>query len=126
MPKNKRIIIVEDQPVVALDLLCFFKNNGYTNVSSFFSGKDAMKYINFEKPDLALLDIRLQDGISGIDIAEELEKLDVPFIFISAFSDSGNYQKALNLNPAHIFYKPVDYNALLNTVESVLNTIKAN
>lgn len=126
MYKNKRIIIVEDEPIVALDFEYLFINNGYKNISSFYSGKEAIENINLQKPDLALLDIRLEDEISGLDIAIELQKLNIPFIFISAFSDQNNYTRALSLSPAHLFYKPVNSNALMSTVESILNKVKVN
>jgi DNA-binding response OmpR family regulator len=126
MPNNKKIIIVEDQPIVAMDFIYFLKNNGYTNVSTFYSGKDAIENITLEKPDLALLDIMLDDNVTGLDVAAELKKLNVPFIFISAFSDNNSYLKALSLCPIQIFYKPVDQYSLLNSVESIFNTIKAN
>jgi DNA-binding NtrC family response regulator len=119
--KNKKIIIVEDQPIVALDFMNLFQVNGYMNISSFFSGKDAIENIKLEKPDLALLDIRLKDDISGLDIASLLNNLNVPFIFISAFSDNNNYQKALKLKPAHIFTKPVNQSSLLKSVEAILS-----
>jgi YesN/AraC family two-component response regulator len=126
MYKNKRIIIVEDEPIVALDFEYLFINNGYKNISSFYSGKEAIENINLQKPDLALLDIRLEDEISGLDIAIELQKLNIPFIFISAFSDQNNYTRALSLNPSHLFYKPVNSKALMSTVESILNKVKVN
>ena len=126
MYKYKRIIIVEDEPIVALDFEYLFINNGYKNISSFYSGKEAIENINLQKPDLALLDIRLEDEISGLDIAIELQKLNIPFIFISAFSDQNNYTRALSLSPAHLFYKPVNSKALMSTVESILNKVKVN
>ncbi len=116
---DKKVIIVEDEPIIALDFQFFLINKGYTNTTIFYSGGKAIKNINQEKPDLALLDIRLQDSISGLDVAEVLKGLNVPFIFISAFSDKDNYQKAVYLNPVHIFYKPVDKAVLLNAVENI-------
>ena len=118
---NKRIIIIEDQILIALDLEFLFRNNGYKDVSSFSSGKKAIENIKTKKPDLALLDIRLQDDVSGITVAESLKELDVPFIFVSAFSDHNNYVKAVKLNPAKIFYKPFDPKDLLNAAEEILN-----
>jgi YesN/AraC family two-component response regulator len=126
MYKYKRIIIVEDEPIVALDFEYLFINNGYKNISSFYSGKEAIEDISLQKPDLALLDIRLEDEISGLDVAIELQKFNIPFIFISAFSDQNNYTRALSLDPAHLFYKPVNSKALMSTVESILNKVKVN
>jgi len=122
--KNKRIVILEDQSIVALDIELLFTNNGFTNISSFSSGKEAIENINLIKPDLALLDIKLKGEVTGLDVAEVLKKLNVEFIFVSAFSDQNNYLKALNLNPAQIIYKPFKVQDLLKTVETVLNKKK--
>ncbi len=122
--KNKRIVILEDQSIVALDIELLFTNNGFTNISSFSSGKKAIENINLIKPDLALLDIKLKGEVTGLDVAEVLKKLNVEFIFVSAFSDQNNYLKALNLNPAQIIYKPFKVQDLLKTVETVLNKKK--
>jgi len=122
--KNKRIVILEDQSIVALDIELLFTNNGFTNISSFSSGKKAIENINLIKPDLALLDIKLKGEVTGLDVAEVLKKLNVEFIFVSAFSDQNNYLKALNLNPAQIIYKPFKLQDLLKTVETVLNKKK--
>lgn len=124
MYKSKRIIIVEDEPIVALDFEQLLLNHGYKNISSFYSGREAIEDINLHKPDLALLDVRLEDDVSGLDVAIELQKNNIPFIFISAFSDKNNYIRALSLNPSHLFYKPVSSSALLSTVESILNRVK--
>jgi two-component SAPR family response regulator len=118
--KNKRIVIVEDQPIVALDFQTFLKINGYNNVHFFISGKEAMEGIKNTPPDLAILDIKLKDTVTGLDIAEYLKNLKIKFIFVSAFSNKENYKKAVDLNPAKILFKPINHNALLNSINEVL------
>jgi DNA-binding response OmpR family regulator len=117
---NKKILIVEDQPIVALHYSMFFNSEGYDCIS-FSSGKKTLDYLENEKPDLALLDIRLEDKVSGIEVGEFLKQLNVPLIFISAFSDQENYDKALMLQPVRIFIKPVDVDELNIVVGRILS-----
>ncbi|MGA9295248.1 MAG: response regulator [Ignavibacteriaceae bacterium] len=66
---------------------------------------------------MALLDIKLADGISGLEVAKELKKEDVPFIFISGFSDKKNKQLAQDLDPIGIIEKPFDESTLQNMIK---------
>jgi DNA-binding NtrC family response regulator len=116
---GKKILIVEDEPIVALDYRLFLERRGYRIITS-FTGRDVLDNLNIYKPDLALLDIRLQDNISGIDIGKVLKEIGIPFIYISAFSDPNNLRKALELNPVHIFKKPVSVLAVYKAVEKIL------
>jgi DNA-binding response OmpR family regulator len=59
-------LIVEDEPIVALDYRLFLEQRGY-NINTAFTGRDVLDNLNIYKPDLALLDIRLKDNISGIE-----------------------------------------------------------
>lgn len=118
---DKRIIIVEDQPIVALDFQTFLQNNGFTNSIFFAAGSKALENIDEVTPDLAILDVKLKDQVTGINIAEKLHKLGVPYIFVSAFSNQENYKKVIALNPARIFHKPVDHKSLLNAVNEIFS-----
>lgn len=119
--KNKRIIIVEDQPIVALDFQTYLNANNYKNVTYFISGKEALNNIKKIRPDLVLLDIKLKDNVSGLDIAEYLNEVNIPFIFVSAFSNPENYRKALNLTPAKILHKPIEHKSLLEAIDEILH-----
>ena len=120
MQKRKKIVIAEDQKIVALDLELSLKRNGYREIVSFCSGKKAIEYIDLQKPDLVLLDIRLQDEVTGLDIAEKLNRLNIPFIFVSAFSNPDNYRKAFSLKAVKVFRKPYILRDLINTVDDIL------
>ena len=120
MQKKKKIVIAEDQKIVALDLELSLKRNGYREIVSFCSGKKVIEDIDLQKPDLVLLDIRLQDEVTGLDIAEKLNRLNIPFIFVSAFSNPDNYRKALSLKAVKVFRKPYILRDLINTVDDIL------
>jgi DNA-binding response OmpR family regulator len=118
------IMVVEDKAIVALDIMRFLVRKGFKNTKYYLNGTDALNAIKNHKPDIALLDIILTDDISGIDIAKELKKLSVPFIFISALSNPDHRYEAVKLNPEAIFSKPVNLNDVLTVVSSIISKNK--
>ena len=99
-------LIVEDQVITALDLKQTLKDYGYSNVTIINKGKNAIDFIENEPLSVALLDIKLADEVSGIDVAKKLKQKRIPFIFISAFSNPENFRLAKELKPAGILKKP--------------------
>lgn len=121
---NQKIIVVEDKAIIALDIKTYLSKNGYKNTSFFLNGDEAIKSLNKNKPDLALIDIVLHSKTNGIDIARELKKLSVPFIFVSAFSNPHQYEQAIGLKPAAIFLKPINLVEILSAIEVILRNNK--
>ncbi len=117
---DKNIIIVEDKAIIALDIKTYLTRNGYSNTLFFLSGDKAMEYINKNKPDLALIDVILHSDIDGIELAKELKKKSVPFIFVSAFSNPHQYEEAISLNPAAVFIKPISHREILFKIKQIL------
>ena len=99
-------LIVEDQVITALDLKQTLKDYGYSNVTIINKGKNAIDFIENESLSVALLDIKLADEVSGIEVAKKLKQKRIPFIFISAFSNPENFKLAKELKPAGILKKP--------------------
>ena len=124
--QSSKILVVEDKAIIALDIMRFLKSKGYKNTRYFLNGEDALKAIREERPDLAILDVILHGEISGIHIAEELKKLSIPFIFVSALSNPVHQMAVVNLKPAAIFLKPVNLNEVLSAVQKVLTVEKVN
>src|SRR5512147_2570738 len=108
-----KIMVVEDKAIIALDIMRFLISKGYKNTTYYLNGSDALKAIKVNKPDLALLDVILTDNVSGIEIAKELKRLSVPFIFISALSNPHHQKAVVRLRPEAIFLKPVNMNEVL-------------
>ncbi len=113
------ILIVEDQLITALELKTILKRNGFPVSQVFTRGGEAIQFLHSEKPLFALLDIKLADDVSGIEIGKRLKAKNIPFIFISAFSDPENLRRAEELNPAGILTKPLDEMSL----EQLINEI---
>lgn len=69
---TSRILIVEDESIVALDIQARLKHLGYQVVGIADSGEEAIKLAGTEKPDLALMDIRLNGYMDGVETAQHL------------------------------------------------------
>ncbi len=120
-----KIMVVEDKAIIALDIMRFLVSNGFKNTSYYLNGEAALRAIKTDKPDLAVLDVILHGKVNGIEIAEELNRLSIPFIFVSALSNPAHREAAIKLNPRAIFIKPVNLNDVLAVVRSTLIPGKA-
>lgn len=114
MPLESRILLVEDQMLIAMDVEAMLNERGYATVITTNSADDALRLVKAQKPDLAILDVNLGSGTS-IGIAEELVRLRVPFIFATGYGDGGMVPEALREVP--IVKKPYDISAVLAALE---------
>ena len=110
-------LIVEDQIIPAMDLKSTLNKCGFSNSIIVNSGKKAIRLIEEESISFATLDINLADKISGFEIGKKLIKKNIPFVFISSFSNPDNLILAKELNPMGIFEKPFDRDELILMIQ---------
>jgi len=117
-----RILIVEDEAIVAEDLELAVTNIGYEVVGRAVSADAAVdKAVNL-KPDLVLMDIVLRGEKNGIDASREIkEKVDIPVIFLTAYSDVELIDKAKSTEPYAYLVKPFQERQLLASIETALH-----
>ena len=83
-----RVLIIEDEPIIALDLENLVTELGHEVVATAATAADAVKQARLKKPGLVLADINLGEGGSGIDAVNEiLASFDIPVIFITAYPE---------------------------------------
>jgi PAS domain S-box-containing protein len=115
---NKKILIVEDEPIIALELSERLQQYGYNIVGIASNGVDAQKKFKSNNADLILLDISLKGDINGIDFATIIRKTsDIPIIYITAFSDEPTLAKAKLTQPSGFLLKPFNQRELETTIE---------
>jgi len=121
------ILVVEDEYVLYENFRNFLSSEGYKVMDYCPSVADALKQIKVMRPDLVLLDIKLQGPMTGIDLAHKLKKeYKIPFIFITEFSDRHVFRKALATSPELYLVKskPVlDKETLLLNVATILKKL---
>lgn len=106
----KRIHIVEDQMIIAMDLQFMLEDLGYvvSNLSS--SYKETFEKIEEDRPDLLILDIILKTEKTGIDIAHQLNlNHKIPFVFLTSHADLLTVEAAQATNPKGYLVKPFNH-----------------
>lgn len=109
---KRHIFIVEDEAVNAL-LLKSILQKDHIILGIAANGTDAIREINEKKPDFIIMDIRLEGGLTGIDVIKELQKTSVvEHIYCTAYADEQILEDAGKTGPLKIIVKPVNINDL--------------
>jgi signal transduction histidine kinase len=107
MSISKRLLIVEDERIVALDLRRRLEKLGHIVVGSVANSDDAIKFANEYLPDLILMDIRIEGDIDGIETAAFIrDSIHIPHIFLTAHSDQATIDRAKKTDPDGYILKP--------------------
>ncbi len=116
-----KILIVEDEPIIAEDLAMMLKNSGYQIAGIANTGTHGLDMLHTRNPDLVLLDIALDPSTSGFDIARIInEKYKIPFIFITSYSDTDTLRIAREVKPGGFIVKPFKKNDIIANIEMTL------
>ncbi len=119
----KRIILVEDDFIIALLLEKQIQRMGYEVAEKIDNGEAAVTTIRDEDPDLVLMDIKLVGEMDGIEAMNEIRKFsDLPVIYLTGNADENTKQRALETNPEGYLIKPVDMELLKNNIRRILNS----
>jgi CheY-like chemotaxis protein len=106
--RSLRVLIVEDEFFISLDMQNLVQGLGHTVVGIAVSAADAVRIAQSERPDVALVDIRLMGPRDGIDAAEEiLHRFGVPSLFVTANTDPHTRGRAQAVQPLGFLEKPV-------------------
>lgn len=113
-----RIIIVEDEPVMRMDMKCLIEDTGHEVVGVGKDGFDAINLCKEKKPDLVIMDINMPvlDGISAAKIIYR-DKLSKAVVMLTAYSDTEHIQGAKDAGVFGYLVKPVDTNNLVAALE---------
>lgn len=118
MPK---ILIVEDESIVGLDIQKRLKRMGYEALEVLSTGQKAIEYVQRELPDLILMDIQIQGNIDGVETANQIRKrFDVPIVYLTAFSDETTMQRAKATEAFAYVLKPFKDRELYSSIEFAL------
>ena len=120
MPETK-ILVVEDEEIVAFDLETSLKALGYNVIAVVGSGEEAVQEATTSKPDLVLMDIQLKGRMDGIEASESIVKhFNIPVVYLTAHADAATLQRAKLTTPFGYLVKPFEESALQTTVEIAL------
>jgi len=122
---SARIMIIEDEVLIAEDLSDIIQSLGYEVVAVCYHPEEAVAAYRKHLPDLVLLDINLQDDIDGIDLASKLSSI-VPahVLYISSYTDTATLARAKITQPLGYIAKPFEEKDIYVGVEIALNNIQ--
>jgi CheY-like chemotaxis protein len=117
-----RILIVEDERLIATDLQRRLTRLGYTVVAQAASGMEAVQKVLTLHPDVVLMDIRLQGDMDGIEAAQQIHaSTAIPVVFMTAYVDEDTQQRIRATSPWSCLYKPFATNQVQSVLEHVLS-----
>jgi two-component system, response regulator PdtaR len=118
-----RILVVDDDRLVLATVVHGLAQAGYEVIDA-DNGDDAILLAREHRPELALLDIRME-GKTGFDVAEYLRDVaHVPFMFLSAFADAPTRAKVEALGALAYLVKPLDVGTIVPTVDGVIERLR--
>lgn len=119
---SAKIIVVEDEPIIAADLQIILQRLGYNVLEAFDNAEEALPFIIEKQPELVLLDIALSGNMDGLALAELLKlRTSVSFIFITSYTDKDTLEKVQRLEPAAFIVKPFQEKNLAVNIELALS-----
>ncbi|HEY5809427.1 MAG TPA: response regulator [Povalibacter sp.] len=121
-PVTPRILIVEDERIIAMDLAGTLTELGYSIAGMTTRGEDAIEQARRLSPHLILMDVRLAGKIDGIQAARSIRlESDVPVIYLTAHSDNETLQRAVESTASGYLVKPFKAPELRCVIEIALH-----
>ena len=119
--RKTKILVVEDESIVARDIRNMLVGLGYEVTGVVASAKAAVQKAQETMPDIVLMDVMLQGKITGVEAAEQIyTKFSIPVVYLTAYADSTTVQQAKKTEPFGYIIKPFEERELQTTIEIAL------
>jgi CheY-like chemotaxis protein len=116
--QNLKVLIVEDEVLIAMQLMMGLKRAGYSVCQLVTTGEDAIECVRDENPDVVVMDIRLMGVMDGIEAAQRIRGIASPIIiFTTGYQDHTLRERALAVTPAAYLSKPVSWSDVHAVIE---------
>jgi len=119
---GEKILLVEDDDVIAKVADWRLKNLGYTVCGRATNAAEAMELVVNAKPDIVLMDINIRGDVDGIETARMIKKgFNIPVVYVTSHSDGPTLERAKETRPDGFIVKPFDDEDLRVAIELALN-----
>jgi PAS domain S-box-containing protein len=119
---DHKIVIVEDEGLIAADLQGRLEKAGYQVPGIAASGSEALDVIRDKSPDLVLMDIRIAGAMDGIQVAEKVRReFDIPVVYLTAYEDRDTLQRASETQAFGYIKKPIASASLQGSIEMAIS-----
>jgi PAS domain S-box-containing protein len=127
MNKKVKVLIVEDESIVGIDLKQTLVKLNYQVLDLVRTGEDAVQKALENNPDIILMDIMLDGKMTGIEAVQKIkEQIDIPVIYLTAYADEKTIQTAKLTDPFGYILKPFDERSLHSSIEMALYKHETN
>ncbi len=125
--EQAKILVVEDETIVARDIQQSLTRLGYEVPATATSGEEAIRKTKEIHPDLVIMDIVLKGQMDGVETAQEItRRFDVPVIYLTAYADEATLERVKTTSPAGYMLKPYQPNELRTTIELALHRAQSD
>ncbi|MEG4443017.1 EAL domain-containing protein [Microcoleus sp. AT9_B5] len=119
---NQKILIVEDESIIAEDISDSLISLGYRITGMVYSGEEAIESAAKFRPDLVLMDINLQGEVDGITAAAEIRsRFQIPVVYLTAYADANTLSRVNSTKPFGYIVKPFEEKNLHTTIQLALH-----
>ena len=119
---QKKILIVEDESIIAEDISDSLISLGYKITGMVYSGEEAIEAAAKFRPDLVLMDVNLQGEIDGITAAAEIRsRFQIPVVYLTAYADENTLRRVNATKPFGYIVKPFEEKNLHTTIQLALH-----
>ena len=119
--QTTQVLVVEDENIVARDILTMLKGLGYGVAAVASSGEEAIEKAAAKQPDVVLMDIVLKGSVDGVQAAQEIRnRFRIPVIYLTAYADDDTLQRAKVTEPFGYILKPFEERELHIAIELAL------
>lgn len=119
--KSLKIYIIEDEPLIVSTIEAILLKQGYQVCGDSDNVTDALKEIKQVQPDFVLIDIQLEGELTGIDVALQLDVLDIPYLYLTSQTDPKTIEKVKHTKPLGYIVKPFTEASLRSNIEVAWN-----
>lgn len=127
MAEPIKILIVEDEMIIAANISLQLSSLGYEVTGIIPRGEEALTNIKQNQPDILLMDISLKGELDGIETVKIMQNdYDIPVIYLTANADDANFNRAKSTNPYAFISKPFKKLDLQRAIELTINQIECH
>ncbi|MBM4242003.1 MAG: response regulator [Euryarchaeota archaeon] len=118
---NEKILVVEDEELVAQDIKAFLEDLGYKVLDPVPSGEEAVEKVGITNPDSILMDVVLEGEMDGIEASQQItDSFDIPIVYLTAYGNEEIFQRAKKTEPYGYILKPFRERELQINIEMAL------
>jgi len=119
---NTKILIAEDENIIAMDIRYTLRNLGYDVCGVVSSGEESVEKASSMNPDLILMDIKLKGNVDGVSAAQKIQsRQNIPVLYLTAYGDENTLNRLDKTKPFDYIHKPFEERELQFKIKTVLN-----